>query len=96
MDYNKFKESLSQEAAPPGLSPYLNALWEDGRGDWSKAHEIVQEIETSEAASIHAYLHRKEGDESNARYWYRTAGAAFPTGQSLEDEWRALTLRFLH
>jgi hypothetical protein len=95
MDYQKFKESLSQPTAPPDLGPYLSALWEDGRGDWSRAHEIVQDIETADAASIHAYLHRKEGDESNARYWYRTAGRPFPSGQSLDEEWRSLTLQYL-
>jgi hypothetical protein len=44
---------------------------------------------------VHAYLHRKEGDESNARYWYRTADKPFPTGQSLEAEWRALVEQLL-
>jgi|TARA_B110000259_G_C13939920_1_gene372350 hypothetical protein len=39
-------------------------------GKWNSAHEIVQEIKTSNAQWIHAVLHKIEGDESNSRYWY--------------------------
>jgi len=37
---------------------------------WDSAHQIVQEINTSNAQWIHAVLHKIEGDESNSRYWY--------------------------
>ena len=47
-------------------------------GDWHGAHAIVQEDPSPEAAWIHAHLHRIEGDEMNARYWYRRAGRPFP------------------
>jgi hypothetical protein len=50
----------------------------------------VQQLDTVMAARIHAYLHRKEGDNWNSRYWYRQAGAMFPAGMSLEEEWDAL------
>lgn len=53
------------------------------------AHTIVQDIESSGAAAIHAYLHRKEGDLGNAGYWYRRARRAVHSG-SLEQEWREL------
>lgn len=38
---------------------------------------------------VHAYLHRKEGDPSNAAYWYRRAGIGPFTG-SLAEEWETL------
>lgn len=83
------RASLRDEAPPAGLSAELQALWRDGHGDWSGAHEAVQEIETSAAAWVHAYLHRKEGDPGNARYWYARAGRPVCT-TSLDEEWDAI------
>ncbi len=70
-------------------SPLLEALWYDARGDWERAHQIAQEVETSEGSWVHAYLHRKEGDLGNARYWYSRAGRN-PEHASLDAEWRAI------
>ncbi len=95
MTREEFESSLTDAHPPAWLSPYLTALWHDRRGDWGTAHEIVQEINTAEASWIHAYLHRKEPDEANARYWYRQAGKPFPSGQSLDDEWEALVTELL-
>jgi len=65
----------------------LRALWWDGRGDWEKAHEIAQDVAGSDGAWVHAYLHRKEGDEGNAGYWYRRAGRMVARGDlKLERE----------
>jgi hypothetical protein len=57
-----------------------------GKDNWDRAHRLVQDEGTSDAAWVHAYLHRVEGDLSNAAYWYRRAGKAVATG-SLEAEW---------
>jgi hypothetical protein len=47
-------------------------------GDWTGAHEIVQQDETDPAFCwVHAVLHKIEGDAPNARYWYRLAGQAY-------------------
>jgi len=54
-------------------------------GDWHRAHDIVQSRSDTKACLIHAYLHRVEGDLSNARYWYRRAGTT-PPNLTLEDE----------
>lgn len=67
-------------------SRHLQALWYDLHGDWDAAHRIVQQMDDINAMWIHAYLHRKEPDISNARYWYRSAGKKFPEGMSFEDE----------
>ena len=81
--------------SPEKLSVPLQALWHDARGDWQRAHELVQQSEGRAGDRVHAYLHRKEGDEGNARYWYRRLGLPQPE-ISLEDEWLALVREFLN
>ena len=89
MTLETFTASVARSEEPPGLPPPLRALWLDGTGDWTAAHELAGEIETPDGARVHAYLHRKEGDPDNARYWYRRAGRA-PFEGSLAEEWAAL------
>jgi hypothetical protein len=62
---------------PDHLSKELCAMWWAYQDDWDAAHELVQDLSTNEAAWIHAYLHRWEGDISNARYWYQRAKKTF-------------------
>ena len=75
---------------PASFSPALRGLWHDARGDWDGAHRAVQEAPDRDSAWVHAYLHRKEGDEGNARYWYARAGKPAASG-TLGDEWNAIT-----
>ena len=84
-----FRSSLDAKEPPDGLTAPLLALWHDGRGNWEAAHNVAQDIETTDGSWIHAYLHRKEGDADNARYWYRRAGRPEATGP-LEEEWRGI------
>ena len=93
MTLAEFKASLGG-TEPTGLGAPLLALWYDGRSDWTRAHEIAQEIDDATGAWIHAYLHRKEGDASNAAYWYRRAGQPIATG-TLETEWNAIVASLL-
>ena len=86
-----FRDSLSGTAPPDGLGSSLRALWYDAKGDWKRAHQIVQDEKSRDTAWVHAYLHRKEGDLSNAGYWYRRAGKP-ACGTSLEDEWEAIAV----
>ena len=83
--------SAASDAAPPtGLAAPLASLWWDRKGDWARAHDTVAPHEASpEAAWVHAYLHRREGDLGNARYWYRRAGRPAASGP-FEDEWDAI------
>ena len=76
------------------LPPLLHALWHDAHGDWNRAHSITQDIDGPDAAWVHAYLHRKEGDTSNADYWYREAGRTTFTG-SLHAEWTTLAVHLI-
>ncbi|HEX9201969.1 MAG TPA: hypothetical protein VF865_20605 [Acidobacteriaceae bacterium] len=89
MTSEEFTKSIADAAPPAGLSAPLAALWWDAKGDWAKAHGEVDELETSDAMAVHAYLHRKEGSASNADYWYKRSGTAYrrPT---FEAEWAAL------
>ena len=84
-----FQKSLAAEAPPEGTEPPLAALWWDAKGDWQRAHSLVDALETAEGMAVHAYLHRKEGAASNADYWYQRAGRAFFRPSS-EAEWQEL------
>ncbi len=94
MDYQAFVTSTSEPSPPAGLSMALQALWWDAKGDWEKAHECAQAREDATGNHVHAYLHRKEGDISNAGYWYRRADVTPATG-TLEAEWEAMVRGFL-
>jgi hypothetical protein len=89
----EFRASLNN-STPPQVSTLLIALWHDGRGEWDKAHDLTQDVNTTDGSWIHAYLHRKEGDRSNAQYWYHRANKKMPT-YSLEQEWEELVTGFL-
>jgi hypothetical protein len=81
MNVEEFKASITQDQAPPaGLSIPLAALWWDAKGEWARAHSMVDELESPDGMAVHAYLHRKEGSASNAEYWYTRSGRGF-TGQ---------------
>ena len=89
-----FEKSLASHEPPAGLSLTATALWWAGKAEWNKAHTIVQDLSDSHAEHIHGFLHRQEGDLSNARYWYSRAGANFPK-ISLEEEWKELVRKSL-
>lgn len=84
-----FKKTVAAAAPPAGLSDALVALWHDAHGDWNAAHATAQDIHDADGSWIHAYLHRKEGDLSNAGYWYCRAGKPESRG-SLEAEWEQI------
>lgn len=89
MSVQKLRNNLDREEPPESFSPLVQALWYDANGNWERAHEIAQDIEGVHGARVHAYLHRKEGDLSNASYWYSRAGGNTPD-VSLEEEWAQL------
>jgi hypothetical protein len=89
MSVEELRRSATGRRPPPGLNPPLQSLWHDAKGDWATAHRIVMNAHSAAAAWVHAYLHRKEGDLDNARYWYRKAKRPEATGP-LEAEWETI------
>jgi hypothetical protein len=89
----EFKATL-KDSAPPSVAPALVALWHDARGDWDKAHQVAQDANDGTGAWVHAYLHRKEGDIGNARYWYGQAQRPEAT-DSLGEEWERIVAALL-
>ena len=74
MQLNEFMQSIKKNTPPEGLSESLKAMWYARKENWDKAHNIAQSISSELGSWIHAYLHRVEGDLSNAGYWYKRAG----------------------
>ena len=94
MDIEAFRASLNAAEPPPRLNDALRALWLDARGNWDGAHDAAQGDEGGAGDWVHAYLHRKEGDASNAAYWYRRARK--PVCQtSLDEEWEIIAKALL-
>lgn len=89
MNLETFRASLANNEPPANLPVPIEALWWDWKGDWKRAHHLVDELETPEGMAVHAYLHRKEGAQSNADYWYAKAGRGYYRDR-LADEWNAL------
>jgi hypothetical protein len=93
MTLDELRASLSRDTPPSALPKLVQALWHDARGDWDRAHQIAQSVDDAEGAWVHAYLHRKEGDLSNAGYWYSRAGrprSEAPLGEEWEEIAQAL------
>ncbi len=82
------KSAATDPQPPAGISPALQALWLAKANRWHEAHDLGQEISGNAGSWIHAWLHREEGDQSNAEYWYARARQPVPPrGKSLADEW---------
>jgi len=95
MNTDEFKQTVSAGSMPSGLSPALQGLWQDARGKWDEAHKTVQDAGDQSSAWVHAYLHRKEGDTSNAGYWYSRAGRTMST-KPLDQEWENIAETLLN
>jgi hypothetical protein len=94
MTIGDFQAALQRSKPPAGSPPLLAAMWWDAKGNWSRAHEIAQDVASPEGSWVHAYLHRKEGDEGNAAYWYRQARKTH-SRLPLEAEWEQIVQALL-
>jgi hypothetical protein len=90
----EFKSSLKDQQPLP-VAVLLQALWYEAKGDWGKSHELAQDVNTPDGSWVHAYLHRKEGDQFNAQYWYKRANQKMPA-YSLEKEWEEIANALLN
>lgn len=93
---NSFLDSLKSTTAPADVHHLLIAVWHGLRGEWDEAHNIAQDDESADAAWIHAWLHRQEGDLGNAAYWYRRAQRPVAKDVSHESEGREIAEFLLH
>lgn len=79
MQAEEFLAAARRGGEPPeGLTAPLRALWLAESGQWDEAHAICQVEGGATASWVHAHLHREEGDDGNAAYWYRRAGQPVP------------------
>ncbi|MEO6915198.1 MAG: hypothetical protein ABI151_05620 [Chitinophagaceae bacterium] len=94
MTYTEFINSLLDTMPPASARDYLKVLWFEKKGQWKQSHDIAQEIHNEVGSRLHAYLHRREGDNGNARYWYNQAGLPFPK-VTMDEEWESMVKEFL-
>jgi hypothetical protein len=94
MNLQDFRNSIAADAPPADMSPALAGLWWDLKGDWTRAHDAVNEEENAAAAWVHAYLHRKHGDTSNAAYWYEHVRKPAST-KPFNEEWEEIARSLL-
>jgi len=60
MTLDDFRQSLTQAEPPAELTLALAGLWWDAKGDWTSAHESVEEDESLEGSWVHAYFIAKK------------------------------------
>lgn len=95
MKPSDFQFFIATNNFPSDGNILLKALFQDAQGNWEAAHDIAQSREgTLLYDRLHAYLHRKEGDDWNANYWYRRAKTTMPK-VSLPEEWEQLVTLFI-
>jgi len=95
MEFEDFLSSVSKDEPPQKISGVLLALWWDKKENWESAHNTAQEIHNADGAWVHAYLHRREGDDFNAGYWYNRAKKQ-KCHKSLEEEWEEIVKDLLN
>ena len=93
MNSDRFAQFAAQQNCP-NLPLPLQALWYAKQGNWEQAHVLIQNEADADSAWVHAYLHRQEGDLSNARYWYRRSGRS-PANIALDREWEEIATSLL-
>ena len=94
LSFEDFQASLKAVGPPASLSLALQALWYDARGDWQRAHKLIDSESDADSMWTHAYLHRKEGDIGNAGYWYDRCRRPATSG-ALEAEWETIARTLL-
>lgn len=95
MTLEEFKESIETlEKCPTSLPLSLQGLWIDRKIGWDEAHDFLGDASDTDSAWVHAYLHRREGDLKNARYWYNRSGKP-ESKMSLDEEWNEIASQLL-
>ncbi len=61
-------------------------------GQWTEAHNLVQQDDSRLAAWLHGIVHIQEGDLEDAEYWYGLAERHFPSRGTLAEELERFTV----
>ena len=69
-----FDAQLSKQIEAADLSAFGRCGLLMLNDDLDGAHSVVQNLPDDTAAFWHAIMHRREGDASNAKYWWRRTG----------------------
>ena len=88
-----FRQSLTASEPPAGLT-LAGGTMVGCQGDWTQPHESAQQDEGKDGSWVHAYLHRKEGDQGNAAYWYGRAGKPV-CREPLDAKWVSIVRELL-
>ena len=95
MNLEEFIKSIQTlDKCPASLPLSLQGLWYDKKYGWDEAHELIGDASDSDTAWVHAYLHRREGDLNNARYWYNRSGQP-ESKLGLDEEWNQIASQLL-
>ncbi len=95
MTLEEFKQAIATaQISLTSLPTPLKALCHDKMGNWDAAHDVLENAIDKNSAWVHAYLHRKEGDVNNARYWYRRSGQPEFKG-GFDEEWEQIAMQLL-
>lgn len=73
VDLLRHADASSLFSNAPHAQAALAGIWLRA-GDWNRAHDIAQDVPSSEGSYWHAIIHRMEPDAWNSGYWFRRAG----------------------
>ncbi len=85
VNLEEFNSTLNAAKPPVEWPNYIQALWWACKEDWHTAHNLVDQSTDLKSKWIHAHLHRVEGDQWNANYWYRQANKSMPITSFKEE-----------
>lgn len=60
-------------------------------GQWTAAHDLVQQDDSTMAAWLHGIVHIQEGDLEDAEYWYGLGDRHFRSRGTLGEELERFT-----
>ena len=85
--------SIEQDMEPPsGITGPLAAHWHVGKGNLDKAMELLKSEAGKDAAWVRAHLHRRKGEDDEAREWYARAEQASAEDEALHEEWSRIAM----
>ena len=85
MDFQEFK-MICENKDQKFDDLILQSLYLIKQNEWEKSHNIAQDIYTNFGSIVHGLLHRIEGDDWNAKYWF-SQGSYSGFHSTIDQEW---------